>query len=99
MLDNLKQIMEKIRGCSPSFLGDIAVVEKFGDEIARRGVVSVFLIEGQPQADKRYARSLTIDGCTKRKSYAVLQISPIDSPEKAVRASIVHTCKRGKGNG
>lgn len=87
-----------MHGCSASFLEDIAVVEKFRDETVRRGVVSVFLIKGHPQADKCYARSSPIDGSTKRKYYAVLQISPIDSPEKAVRASIVHDHKKGKGN-
>jgi len=55
------------------------------------GTVSIFKIEGNPKADKCHAWSSPIDGSTKRRYYAVLHIHipPIDSPEKAVRASIV----------
>lgn len=60
------------------------------------GVVSIFAIKGHDKADKAYAWSFPIEGSTKRRFYAVLNIPPIDSPEKAVRASIVHDSKRGK---
>jgi len=56
----------------------------------------VFIIKGHPQADKCYAWSSPIEGSTKRRYYAVLHIPPIDSPEKAVRASIVHDHKSRK---
>jgi hypothetical protein len=52
-----------------------------------------FLIKVHPQADKCYTWSSPIEGSTKRRYYAVLYIPPIDSPEKAVRASIVHDHK------
>jgi hypothetical protein len=76
----------------------MAMVEMFGEETVWGGVVSVFLIKGHPQTDKCYAWSSPIEGSTKRRYYAVLHIPPIDSPEKAVRASIVHAHKKGKGN-
>jgi len=66
------------------------VVEKFGNKNVWSGVVSVFLIKGHHQADKCYAWSSPIEGSIKRRYYAVLHIPPVDSPEKAVRASIVH---------
>jgi hypothetical protein len=66
------------------------VVEKFGVQTVWSGTGSVFLIKGHPQADKCYAWSSPIEESTKRRYYAVLHILPIDSPEKAVRASIVH---------
>jgi len=90
MEEDLKQAVERLHHCQASFLEDVAVVEKFGGETAWSGVVSVFLIKGHPQADKCYAWSSLIEGSTKRRYYAVLHIPPIDSPEKAVRASIIH---------
>jgi hypothetical protein len=75
---------------------DIAVVEKFGSQTVWNGIVHVFKIEGHPKADKCYAWSSPIEGSTERRYYAVLHIHPIDSPEKAVRASIVQDRKTGK---
>lgn len=90
MVEDLKQAIEKLHHCQASFLKDVAVVEKFGDETVWRGVVSVFDIKGHSRADKCYAWSSPIEGSTKRRYFAVLHIPPIDSAEKAVRASIVH---------
>jgi len=72
------------------------VVEKFGEKTVWSGVVSVFALTGHPQATKCYAWSSPIEGSTKRRYYAVLHISPVDSPEKAVRAAIVQDTRTGK---
>lgn len=93
---DLKQAIGRLHHCQASFLEDVAVVEKFGDETVWSGLVSIFLIKGHPQADRCYAWSSPIEGSTKRRYYAVLHILPVDSPEKAVRASIVHDLKAGK---
>jgi len=53
-------------------------------------------LSGHPEATMCYAWSSPIDGSTKRRYYAVLNILPVDSPEKAVRASIVQDHKTGK---
>ncbi|MDP3181822.1 MAG: hypothetical protein Q8M54_03270 [Desulfobaccales bacterium] len=94
MDEDLKQAIERLHHCSASFLEDVLVVEKFGGKTVWSGKVSVFLIKGHPQADKCYAWSSLIEGSTKRRYYAVLHIPPIDLPEKAVRASIVHDLKK-----
>jgi hypothetical protein len=99
MEEDLKQAVERLHRCQASFLEDVAVVEKFGDETVWSGVVSVFEIKGHPQADKCYAWSSSVEGSTKRRYYAVLHVSPIDSPEKAVRASIVYDFKGVQGGG
>jgi len=96
VVEDLKRVIERLHHCQASFLEDVAVVEKFGDETVWSGIVSVFLIKGHPEADKCYAWSSPIEGSKKRRYYAVLHISPVDSPEKAVRASIVHEHRRGK---
>ena len=93
MDEDLKQAIERMHHCQASFLEDVAVVEKFGRKTVWSGVVSVFLIEGHPQADKCYAWSSPIGGSTKRRYYAVLHVPPVDSPKKAVRASIAHDYK------
>ena len=99
METGLIEAVERLHHCRASFLEDVAVVEKFGDETVWSGIVSIFLIKGNTQADKCYAWSSPIEGSTKMRYYAVLHIPPIDSPEKAVRASIVQEHKRGNGNG
>lgn len=96
MQADLKQVIERLHHCQASFLEDVVVVEKFGEKTVWSGVVSVFEIKGHPQATKCYAWSSPIEGSTKRRYFAVLHVPPIDSPEKAVRASIVHDHKAGK---
>ncbi len=90
MIEDLKHAVERLHHCQASFLEDVAVVEMFGEETVWGGAVSVFEIKGHPQATKCYSWSSPIEGSTKRRYYAVLHVPPIDSPEKAVRASIVH---------
>ena len=95
-IEDLKRAVERMHDCQASFIEDVAVVEKFGEEAVWSGVVSIFKLEGHSQADKCYAWSSPIEGSTKRRYYAVLHIPPIDSPEKAVRAAIVRNHKEGK---
>jgi hypothetical protein len=92
-IEDIKQAVERLHNCKASYIEDIAVIENFGDETVWSGIVHVFKIEGNPKADKCYAWSSPIKGSTKKRYYAVLHIPPVDSPEKAVRASIVQDSK------
>lgn len=91
----LKKAVERLHSCKASHIEDVIVVEKFGSDTVWEGTVSVFELKGHSQADKCYAWSSSIEGSTKRRYYAVLNIPPVDSPEKAVRASIVQDHKTG----
>ena len=91
----LKTHVERLLDCTASFVEDVVIFEKFGDKTIWSGTVSVFQIEGHPKATRAYAWSSPIEGSTKRRYYAVLHIPPVDSPEKAVRASIVRDSKSG----
>lgn len=91
--EGLRGAIERLHSCNASHIEDITVIEKFGEKTVWSGVVSVFEISGHFQATKCYAWSSPIEGSTKRRYYAVLHIPPIDSPEKAVRAAIVHDHK------
>jgi len=93
MVEDLNRAVERLHHCQATFLEDVVVMEKFGKETVWSGIVSVFEIRGHSQATKCYAWSSSIEGSTKRRYYAVLHIPPVDSPEKAVRASIIHDQK------
>jgi hypothetical protein len=88
MEPELKNAIECLHGGTASFIEDVLVVEKFGDKTVWRGSVSVYDLRGHPKATRAYAWSSPIEGSTQRRYYAVLHIPPVDSPEKAVRASI-----------
>jgi hypothetical protein len=90
----LKLTVERLHHCSASFVEDIVVIEKFGDKTVWEGTVSVYELTGHPKTKKAYAWSSPIEGSTKCRFYAVLHVPPIDSPEKAVRASIIHDSKK-----
>lgn len=92
-IEDIKQAVERLQNCKASFIEDVAVIENFGDQTVWNGIVHVFKIEGNPKADICYAWSSPVEKSTKRRYYAVLKIPPVDSPEKAVRASIVKDSK------
>jgi hypothetical protein len=50
MNEDLNQAAERLHHYQASFLEDVAVVEKFGDETVWSGVVSVFEIKGHCEA-------------------------------------------------
>jgi len=93
MDSELKTAVEQMHHCHASHIEDVIVLEKFGADTVWEGTVSIFELKGHPKAAKCYAWSSPIDGSTKRRYYTVLHIPPVDSPEKAVRASIVHDYK------
>ncbi len=96
-IEDIKQAVERLHNCKASHIeDDAAVIEKFGTETVWKGVVHVFKIEGHPKANKCYAWSSPIERSTKRRYYAVLHVPPINSPEKAVRASIVQDRKEAE---
>jgi hypothetical protein len=95
-IEEAKQTVERLHNCKATHLEDVAVLEKFGEETVWNGIVHIFKVDGNDKASICYAWSSRIEGSTKRRYYAVLHIPPIDSPEKAVRASIVQDCKTGK---
>ena len=88
-INRLKDIVKRMHHCTASHIEEVSVIEKFGPNTVWEGIVNVFKIAGHPQADRCYAWYSDDPKTGKRRYYAVLHIPPIDSPEKAVRASIV----------
>ena len=85
---NLKTTAERLLRCKVRFVGSVFVVLPYGYRVAWSGSVSVFDLIGHPKAARTYAWSTPIVGSKKLRYHAVLHISPVDSPEQAVRASI-----------
>lgn len=75
-LNKLKRAVERLHSCKASNIEDVTVIEKFGEKTAWSGVVSVFSLEGHPQANKCYSWSSPIKGSTKRRYYDVLHVLP-----------------------
>lgn len=95
-IDELKKIIERLHKCKASYLDKITIMEKYGQKTVWQGIVHIFKISDHPQVDTCYAWSSPIEGSTKRRYYTVLKIPPIDSPEKAVRATIARDYKQNK---
>jgi hypothetical protein len=89
----LQDAIEQLHYCTAHFIESVPIMETFQNEMVWEGIVSVFDLEGHPKANKCYAWSSPIEGSKKRRFYAVLHVPPVDSPQKAVRASIVRDFK------
>lgn len=95
-VEALQKAILDLYSCKSTWVESIQVKEIFEDETAWEGVVQVFDLAGHPTATRCYAWSHTMDNSKKRRFFAVLHQGPVDSPEKAVRASIVHYFKTDK---
>jgi hypothetical protein len=97
-IKDLKRAIETLHNCTATHKEDVMIEEHFGIDTVWEGTVSIFNLKSHPTATKCYAWSSPIEGSSKRKYYTVLNLPPIDSPEKAVRASIISDYKIKKNN-
>jgi hypothetical protein len=86
--DQLKDVVERKHGGSAQFARSVPVRETFEGKAVWEGVVHVFDLVGHPTATRAYAWSSPIEGSTKRRFFAVLHTTRINSPLEAVRAAI-----------
>src|SRR3984957_255361 len=87
--DQLKKTVENMHGGTATLAQSVPVRETFGGKTVWEGVVHVFDLAGHPTATRAYAWSSPIEGSTKRRFFAVLHTTRINSPLEAVRAAIV----------
>jgi hypothetical protein len=87
-LPALQEAIRHLHGAEAVFVESVPLREVFGSKTVWEGEVQVFDLRGHPTAKRAYAWSHATEG-TKRRFYAVLHEGPVDSPVKAVRASIV----------
>ena len=96
-LPELKSAIEDQHGGAAAFVQSVPVRESFDGALVWEGVVHVFDLAGHPKAKLAYAWSSPIEGSTKRRFFAVLQMGAIKSPADAVRAAIVAEHKSANG--
>ena len=98
-VDELRNAVESQHGGFATFNEAVPVKETFDDKTVWEGVVHVFDLENHPNATRCYAWSSPVDGSSKCRFYAVLEIPPVQSALDAVRAAIVAEHREGKANG
>lgn len=92
-LPALVEAIRHLHGCEAVFAESVPVRETFNGATVWEGEVQVFDLRGHKTAPRAYAWSHAAAG-TRRRFVAVLHEGPIDSPVKAVRASIVADAKK-----
>ena len=89
-IDLLRQTVERLHGGTATYAGTVAVKEEFEGKIIWQGYVEVFDLKDNPKATRAYAWMHGLDDTKAKRHIAVLEVPPIDSPEAAVKAVIVH---------
>lgn len=87
-LEALAHAVERMHGAKAVFRSSIAVDEQFQGKTVWKGSVSQFDLSGHPTAKRCYAWSEPGES-GKVKYFAVLHSAPVDSPQKAVQASMI----------
>lgn len=96
-IEELRAVIGKLHGCDSKHMESVTVHEVFQGKTAWNGVVEVFALLGHPKAKIAYAWShLDGDADERTRFVAVLKIPPVNSPETAVKASIIADSKGGK---
>lgn len=88
----LRDAIRHLHGCESRHVETVRVHEKHEGKTVWEGDIEVFGVVGHPSAMIVYAWSETTTG-TKRRFFAVLGVPPVDSPAKAVQASIFADAK------
>lgn len=93
--DELKRAVESQHGGTATLVQSVPVSEMFQGKPVWEGIVHVFDLADHPKAKRAFAWSSPIEGSSKRRFFAVLQVPPINTPQDAVRAAIVAERRKG----
>lgn len=88
----LRDVVQNLHSCTAIHIGSAPVHEKHRGQTVWNGHVEIFRLSGHPKAQTCYAWSHMCEEL--RQFVAVLALPPIDSPKKAVQASIVGATKK-----
>jgi hypothetical protein len=93
-IEALQDAIKKLHGCEATYLESVPVNEIFQGKTVWAGEVEVFDLVGHPKAKRCYAWAHKEGESDEHTRYiAVLEVPPVDSPQKAVRAAIVSATK------
>src|SRR5438552_6884925 len=86
----LRDVIWHLHGAKAEHVESVPVKETFQGKTVWEGIVEVFDLKNHPKAARVYAWAHETDDPKRPKRHVtVLHRSPVDSPEKAVRAAIV----------
>lgn len=89
-LEELKDVIRRLHGVESAHVTSVPVKEMFQGKTVWEGIVEVFDLKNHPTAARIYAWAHDTDDPKKpRRHVTVLHLDPVDSPEAAVRASII----------
>lgn len=91
---DLRAAIERQHGGKAKFVHDEHVKETWEGKTVWDGIVSVFELSDHPLSKRAYAWSEPIEGSKNRRFFAVLHVEHVDSPLRAVRATIVERQRR-----
>jgi hypothetical protein len=93
-LARLQTAIMHLHGCGAVHRDTVPVHEVFRGETVWKGEVEVFDLNGHPKAKRCYGWSHPEGDDNRGERFvAVLEIPPVDSPQTAVKASIVSDLK------
>ena len=93
-ITQLKDAIRATHGCESLHVESVPVKEVFEGQTAWEGTVEVFDLVGHLQAKRAYAWTYP-DG-DQNKTFAVLGIPPVDSPQSAVKVAIAAKAHQSK---
>ena len=91
-VQRLQQVIRNLHELDSEHSESVAVVERFEGQTVWDGRVEVFSVRGHPHAARAYAWTYTDDD-GREHDVAVLAVPPIDTAEKAVRATLAAHAK------
>ncbi len=91
-INEIKKVIKKLHNCQATHIATEYVKEIFKEETVWEGEVEVFELTDHLNTSRCYAWSYR-EG-KKTKYTTVLEVSPVDSAIKAVRASIIDKYKK-----
>jgi len=95
-IEALREAIRNLHGCDSTFVESVPIRETFRGAVTWEGAVVVFDLVGHPTAERAYAWSSAVPGTDRRTFVAVLHAGKVDSPSKAVFASIVEDLRSGR---
>lgn len=91
----LKRVIESQHGGTGSFIRSVRVHKPSSAHTVWDGIVHVFDLKNNPQAQRAYAWASPIKGSTKPRYFAVLHNGNIRGPGEAVKAAAAAVQKWG----
>jgi len=99
-LARLQVAISHLHNCGATWRESVPVSEVFQGKTIWQGEVEVFDLHNHPKAKRAYGWSHPEGKDNKGERFvAVLEIPPVDSPQTAVKVSIVSDIKAGKLTG